>query len=63
MKVREYTVQVWDRMGTEIMHNKTRDRVMMLQDLDRQTQRHDVDIASIKIEVKVVDNVEQQKST
>jgi hypothetical protein len=55
MKVREFRVQVWDRMGSRIHDSVTRDRVLMLQDLDRQTQRSDMDLSKITVEIRIVD--------
>jgi len=52
---REYSLTVWDRQGSEIHKTKTRDRVIMLQELDRQTLRHDLDLARIAISIKVVE--------
>ena len=63
MKVREFTIEIWDRHGTQVYSNRVRDRVVMIQEIDRQTIRTDIDIASIKIGTKIVDSVEQGKAT
>ena len=63
MKVREFTIEIWDRHGTQVYPNRVRDRVVMIQEIDRQTIRTDIDIASIKIGTKIVDSVEQGKAT
>lgn len=63
MKVREYRLEVWDRMGTQVMHTLTRDRNMLMVELERQSGRTDLDVASIKVSIQVADNVEQEIST
>jgi len=55
MKIREFRVQAWDRNGTKILDSKLRDRVAMLQNLEHQTNRTDLDVASIKVDIKIVD--------
>jgi hypothetical protein len=55
MKIREFRVQAWDRFGTKILDSRLRDRVAMLQNLDHQTSRTDLEVASIKIDIKIVD--------
>jgi hypothetical protein len=39
MKIREFRVQAWDHSGTKIVDSKFRDRVLMLQNLEHQTNR------------------------
>jgi hypothetical protein len=55
MKIREFRVQAWDRFGTKILDSRLRDRVAMLQNLEHQTSRTDLEVASIKIDIKIVD--------
>jgi hypothetical protein len=55
MKIREFRVQAWDHSGTKIVDSKFRDRVLMLQNLEHQTNRTDLDVASLKVDIKVVD--------
>jgi hypothetical protein len=55
MKIREFRVQAWDRFGTKILDSRLRDRVAMLQNLEHQTNRTDLEVASIKIDIKIVD--------
>jgi len=58
MKVREFRVQAWDRFGTKILDSRLRDRVAMLQNLEHQTSRTDLEVASIKVDIKIVDSTE-----
>jgi hypothetical protein len=55
MKIREFRVQAWDRNGTKIVDSRFRDRVMMLQNLEHQTSRTDLDVAQLRVDIKIVD--------
>ena len=55
MKVREFTVQAWDRYGSEVHKSKSRDRVHALHEVDLLTSRSDLDIAAVRVQIKIVD--------
>jgi hypothetical protein len=63
MKVREFKIQAWDRNGTKLIEARTRDRVEMLHELDRQTQRTDMDVAQLRVDIKIVEQNDTEIST
>ena len=56
MKTREFKIQAWNRSGMKLLDSRTRDRVEMLHELDRQTQRTDMDVAQLRVDIKIVDS-------
>jgi hypothetical protein len=54
MKVREFRIQAWARSGTRILESRTRDRVEMLHELERLSNRTDMDVAQLRVDILIV---------